>query len=208
MSELDNRNLAGFDTTVASPIEAQARANYALNPIPQIAPADFNVKGGLLFADGPVNDTKTKFLPRGAFSYLIGSRTVVRGGVGLFSYDYFFENINQLGFSQPTPVVTTEDNGVTFTGATLSNPIPGGQLMQPVGARYGLSSQLGQALGTLYQPDRVTPYYTRWEMNVQREFGRRLGGGVHLSRIARPRFARDASREQHSDAVPVHLAHA
>ena len=37
---------------VASPIEAQAKANYAQNPIPQISPADFKVKGGLLFADG------------------------------------------------------------------------------------------------------------------------------------------------------------
>ena len=171
MSETEDRNLAGFDTTSASPIENAARQAYALNPIPQIAPAEFHVRGGVLFADGPVNKTATKVLPRGAFAYLLDQRTVIRGGIGLFSYDYFFENINQAGFSQPTPVTVTEDNGVTFTGATLTNPIPSGQLVQPVGAANGLGSQLGLALGTMYQPDRTTPYYTRWEINVQRDWG-------------------------------------
>jgi hypothetical protein len=171
MSETENRNLGGFDTTTANPIEPQARAAYAANPIPQIPADQFRVPGGLLFADGPVNNTATKFLPRGAASYLIADRTVLRAGLGLFSYDYFFENINQAGFSQPTPILTTEDQGLTFTGATLSNPIPGGQLQQPVGNALGMRSQLGQALGTIYQPDRKTPYYTRWEVNVQHDLG-------------------------------------
>src|SRR6185436_15748114 len=120
----------------------------------EIAPSAFQVDGGLLFADGPVNKTVTKAMPRGAFSYLLNDRTNLRGGFGIFSYDYFFENINQAGYSQSTPVLVTTDNGLTFTGANLSNPLPGGQLVQPVGSALGLRSQLGQNLGTLYQPDR------------------------------------------------------
>ncbi len=173
MSEMDDRNLSGFDTTSANPIQAQAQANYAKNPIPEIPVSNFQVLGGLLFADGPVNETKSKLLPRASAEFAIDQKTVVHGGVGLFSYDYFFENINQAGFSQATPVLTTNDNGITFTGATLSNPVPGGQLLQPVGSALGLQSQLGQNLGTLYQPNRVTPYYTRWETGIQRD----LGGG-------------------------------
>jgi hypothetical protein len=169
MSEASDRNLGGFDTTSASPIEAAAKAAYALNPIPQVPVADFKVKGGLLFADGPVNETLTKFLPRAAASYALTPKTVLRGGVGLFSYDYFFENINQAGFSQATPVNVSNDNGLTFTGANLSNPIPSGVLIQPVGSALGLSSQLAQNLGTLYQPGREAPYYKRWEMSVQQE---------------------------------------
>jgi carboxypeptidase family protein len=169
MSEVENRNLAGFDTTSANPIEAAALAAYAQNPIPQVPVADFTVKGGLLFADGPVNETKTKLLPRGGFAYLMNKRTVLRGGVGLYSFDYFFENTNQTGYSQATPVIVTNDNGLTFTGATLTNPIPSGTLIQPVGDALGLASQLGQNLGTLYQPDREAPYYTRWEVSVQHE---------------------------------------
>ena len=170
MSEAENRNLGGFDLVSANPIEAQATANYARNPIPEIAASQFKVKGGLLFADGPVNDTVTKLMPRAAFSYLLNDRTNLRGGFGLFSYDYFFENINQVGFSQATPVLATSDNGLTFTGATLSNPIPSGQLVQPVGSALGLASQLGQNLGTLYQPDRQAPYYRRWEVSLQRDW--------------------------------------
>jgi hypothetical protein len=171
MKESENRNLAGFDTTTPNPIEPAAQAAYARNPIPEIPVSSFRVPGGLLFADGPVNTTVTKLLPRAALSYLLDQRTVVRGGVGMFSYDYFFENINQSGFSQPTPVLVTQDNGLTFTGATLSNPVPSGQLVQPVGSALGLASSLGQNLGTLYQPDREAPYYTRWEMSVQRDLG-------------------------------------
>jgi hypothetical protein len=169
MSEAADRNLAGFDTTSASPIEAAAKAAYALNPIPQVPVADFKVKGGLLFADGPVNDAKAKFLPRAAGSYLLNKKTVLRGGVGLFSYDTFFENTNQAGFSQATAVNVSNDNGLTFNGANLSNPIPSGVLTQPVGNALGLSSQLAQNLNTLYQPDRQVPYYTRWELSVQHE---------------------------------------
>ncbi|HKV98555.1 MAG TPA: carboxypeptidase-like regulatory domain-containing protein [Vicinamibacterales bacterium] len=171
MSEVDNRNLAGYDFTTPNPIEGQAQANYAKAPIPEIPVANFHATGGLLFADGPVNNTKLKFLPRGAAEYAVNEKMVVRGGVGLFSYDYFFDNINQAGFSQPTAIITSTDNGITFTGANLTNPIPSGQLTQPVGSALGLQSQLGQNLGTIYQPDRETPYYTRWELSAQRDLG-------------------------------------
>lgn len=171
MREAENRNLAGFDFVTPNPIEAAARARYAAKPIPQVPVDQFRVLGGLQFADGAVNNTVTKFLPRGAFAYMLDPKTVVRGGVGLFSYDYFFENINQAGFSQATPVLVTTNSGITFTGATLANPIPGGELIQPVGSANGLASQLGQSLGTLYQPDREPAYYTRWEGNVQRDLG-------------------------------------
>jgi hypothetical protein len=46
----------------------------------------------------------------------LNDRTNLRGGFGIFSYDYFFENINQAGFSQATPVLVTTDNGITFHG--------------------------------------------------------------------------------------------
>ena len=170
MSEAQDRNLGGFDTVTANPIEPQAVANYTATPIPELPVSQFKVKGGLLFADGAVNETVTKLMPRAAFSYLLNDRTNLRGGFGIFSYDYFFENINQAGFSQATPVLTTTDNGISFTGATLSNPIPGGQLVAPVGSALGLRSQLGQNLGTLYQPDREAAFYRRWEVSLQRDW--------------------------------------
>ena len=184
LREAENRNLAGFNTTVSNPIEAQAQAAYARNPIPEIPVSSFKVPGGLLFANGATYNTLVKPLPRGAVSYLLNDRTVVRGGVGLFSYDLFFDNINQQGFSVGTPVLTTNDNGLTFTGANLTNPVPGGVLVQPPGASQGFASSLGQnltanspavggpqATNNLTQPDRDAPYYTRWEVSVQHDFG-------------------------------------
>src|SRR5262245_56923399 len=79
MSEAPNRNLAGFDTTTPNRISPQATAAYALNPIPELPLSQFKVNGGLLFADGPVNKTVTKLMPRGAFSYLLNDRTNLRG---------------------------------------------------------------------------------------------------------------------------------
>jgi hypothetical protein len=184
LTEAENRNLAGFDATVSNPIEAQAQAAYARNPIDGLPASSFRVPGGLLFATGPTYQTLYKLLPRAAASYLLNARTVLRGGVGLFSYDLFFDNINQQGYSIGTPVLTTLDNGLTFTGATLANPVPSGQLVQPVGASLGLASQLGQNLtgnapagggqatsNNLVQPERKAPYYTRWELNLQHDFG-------------------------------------
>jgi hypothetical protein len=184
MSEAENRNLAGFDFGVSNPIEPQAQANYARNPIPEIPVSQFAVPGGLLFADGATWETLFKALPRAGFAYLLNDKTVVRGGIGLFSFDYFFDTINQQGFSQGTPVLVTQNNGLTFTGATLSNPIPSGQLIQPVGSSLGLGTSLGLALtsaspaaggvqtsNNLVDPDRGTPYYTRWQISVQRDLG-------------------------------------
>lgn len=171
LKESRNRNLAGFDTTSANPIQAAAQANYAKNPIPEIPASAFSVKGGVLYANGATYSTLKKPLPRGAFSYLINERTVVRGGIGLFSYDYFFDNINQQGFSLGTPVQVTTDNGITFTGANLTNPIPAGGLIQPTGAALGLGSSLGQNLGNLVQYNRKSPYYTRLQIGGQHDFG-------------------------------------
>jgi Carboxypeptidase regulatory-like domain len=184
LTETENRNLAGFDAQVANPIEAAAQATYARNPILEIPVGSFKVPGGLRFADGPVYGALVKTLPRGAFSYRVGPGTVIRGGAGLFSYDLFFDAINQQGFSVGTPVLTTLDNGLSFTGATLSNPIPSGGLVQPVGASNGLASSLGQnltgnspgvggpqATNNLVGRDRRSPYYTRWEIALQHELG-------------------------------------
>ena len=44
LTERFNRLVADFDAAAANPIEAQARANYARSPIPEIAPADFRVR--------------------------------------------------------------------------------------------------------------------------------------------------------------------
>jgi hypothetical protein len=170
LTESEDRNLAGFDATASSPIETAALAAYAAHPIPEIPVGQFQVKGGVLFADGPVYETLFKPLPRGNLSYLIDEKTVVRAGAGLFSYPYYFDAGNQSGFSQPTGVITTTNNGGTFL-TDLSDPIPSGSLIQPRGSSLGLASSLGLTLGMIVPSERKTPYYLRWQAGIQRDLG-------------------------------------
>jgi hypothetical protein len=171
MTEAEDRNLAGFDAAVSSPIEAAAQANYARSPIAEIPAGQFRVPGGVRFADGPIYNTLLKALPRAAASYLLDERTVLRAGVGLFSYPFYFDAGNQAGFSQPTDIVTSTNNGTTFL-TNLSNPIPSGTLLQPVGSSLGLATFLGGTLGTVVPAERKTPYYTRWQASLQRDLGK------------------------------------
>jgi hypothetical protein len=170
MYEADDENLAGFDSTSSNPIEAAAQAAYARNPIAEIPASQFTVKGGVLFEDEAERNTLVKLLPRGAFSYMLDDKTVLRGGVGLFSFPYYFDSGNSSGFSQPTGVITTENNGTTFL-TNLTNPIPGGSLIQPPGSSLRLATTNGLNVGTVVPSERKTPYYTRWQIGVQRELG-------------------------------------
>ncbi len=172
MSEAQNRAVSGFSTTVSNPIEAAALAAYAKNPMPEIPVGQFAVKGGLQFADGGLYNDQHKFMPRAAASYMIGDKTVLRGGVGLFSYDYYFDAGNQTGYAQPTGIITTTDNGATFL-TDMTNPIPSGALIQPTGSSLGAATGLGLNIGTVVPSERQVPYYTRWQLGAQRD----LGGG-------------------------------
>ena len=97
-------------------------------------------------------------------------------------------------------MLVTNDNGLTFTGATLSNPIPSGQLVQPVGSGARPA-----------QPARAEPRHAvsaRSRGGVLPALGsqpaarlaRRLGERVHLHRIARREPAGRARDQQHPDA--------
>ncbi|MCL4401441.1 MAG: carboxypeptidase-like regulatory domain-containing protein, partial [Acidobacteria bacterium] len=52
LTERFNRSVNQFDFAATNPIEAAARAKYAAAPIPELPPAQFQAKGGLLFAGG------------------------------------------------------------------------------------------------------------------------------------------------------------
>jgi hypothetical protein len=112
-TERFDRQTIGPDLQVSSPIEEQARANYARNPIPQIPPADFRVPGGLLFAtpDNRRNAIadKDNWAPRVGVAYRLLPRTVLRAGVGVF-YSYWWNPfVSQAGFAADTSMATTRE---------------------------------------------------------------------------------------------------
>ncbi len=174
LTERFNRSISGFNATVASPVEAQAIANYAQKPIPEVAVSDFKTKGGLNFAGVSGNSRalwsagKRNFMPRLGFAYSLTAKSVIRGGYGIFfePIGVTYVNVNQTGFSRSTTLVSSLDNGQTFV-ANLTNPFPSG-LLRPLGANGGLATNLGQGV-SFFRDDLGYPYMQRWQLAVQRE---------------------------------------
>jgi len=169
-TERFNRNVRGFDTTTSNPIETAARAAYAANPIPEIAPANFQVRGGLLFADethrGFWIGDKNNFQPRAGIAFRLSDRSVIRGGWAMFTVPYLIDGVQQAGFSQSANLVPTFDNGLTFR-ATLANPFPDG-VPRPPGASLGLATFIGRDI-EFVPVNRKNGQAQRWQLSLQRE---------------------------------------
>jgi hypothetical protein len=166
-----NRTVNGFDTTTPSPIAAAAQAAYARSPIALLPPSQFQVLGGLRFADQAHRDiyqTHANYSPRLGVAWkpsTFGGKTVFRAGVGMFYFDLGTFGINQPGFSQTTPYVATNDGFLT-PASTLDIPFP--TLQRPQGSAQGLATYLGQSV-SFVNPDQHNPYSFRYNLNIQHQ---------------------------------------
>jgi hypothetical protein len=182
MTEAEHRNVGPFDTTTVNPIQAQAQAQYAANPpagVPLTA-SQFSVLGGYTYLSddrsGVWDADRNNFQPRAGFTFKLTDNSVLRGGAGLFIAPFQLQGvpgintaINQLGYSRNTPVPVTSDNGLTFQ-ANLTNPVPSGTLLEPVGSALGLRANLGNAPGNVFPAERVNAEYWRYSIGVERQF--------------------------------------
>ncbi len=182
MTEAEFRNTAGFDLSTTNPIEAAARARFAANPpagVP-LSASQFAVAGGYTYLsdDQPRawKADRNNFQPRMGFTYKLTESSVLRGGAGLFIAPFQLQGVpgiqtavNQTGYSRNTPIPVTSDNGLTFQ-ANLSNPVPSGQLLEPVGSALGLATNLGNAPGNVTLQERINPEYWRYSLGVERQF--------------------------------------
>ncbi|HYI94531.1 MAG TPA: carboxypeptidase regulatory-like domain-containing protein [Bryobacteraceae bacterium] len=170
-----NRTTVGFDPTGVNSVANAARAAYAAAPIPELPASQFQATGGVLFANDDmrtVYDTYPwAFSPRLGISWSPLSRTVIRGGAGVFYNTYGTTGIQQPGFSQQTALPANQDNYLTPT-VTLADPFPSG-IQQPVGAARGFDTFLGQNV-TYTNRDLAQPYVWRWSFNIQQELGRNM----------------------------------
>lgn len=178
-TERFNRTIRGFDFQTASPIAAAALTNYAKAPIAQVPVSNFRTAGGLLFAGaggqprGLWAPDKNNFAPRIGLAYQLNAKTILRAGYGVF-YDAVGidrQDVNQGGFNQPTNLIPSIDNGLTFR-ATLSNPFPDG-LQAPAGASGGLLTFLGRNV-SFFNDRPLNPYHQRWSFSIQRELPQRI----------------------------------
>lgn len=175
-TERFDRSVTGFDASTANPIQSLVQSNYASNPIPEIAPQDFRVTGGLMFAGNPRQfwrGDKNNFMPRFGFAYHMSSNMVIRGGYGIYNELVGTSRQQAIltGFSGNTALTPSLDNGQTFI-ASLANPFPQG-ITPGAGAAGGLSTFLGQGI-SFFNPRLVNPDVQRWQLSVQRQLGQSI----------------------------------
>jgi hypothetical protein len=169
-----NRGNAGFDFTAENPLAARAEANYAANPIPELAA--LNVQGGLRFLNedgaprGHLDMPALLWAPRLGLAYRTTSWMVVRGGYGIFYIPNNTSNYRLDGFSLATEMVTSLDNNLTPFNR-LANPFPN-SLTSPPGAAGGLLTGVGQRItagraGENLVPDFKHGYSQQFSLGFQ-----------------------------------------
>ena len=178
--ERQNKSISGFDLVFTQPFETQAQANYAsLISATDVLRSTYGLnqitsKGGLLFVakdtgPAPYSTPKNGLLPRVGFAYQWNSKTVFRGGFGLYQ-GFLGErrgDVIQPGYSQTTiQPLTTAPNGAPLP-VLISNPFPSG-ITEPTGNSLGKQTALGQNITFFNQNPKVAKQF-RWSIGVQRE---------------------------------------
>ena len=191
--EQDGHMIVGFDETAKLAITDTAQAAYLASGLQNQPgmPATLTVLGGPIYANaagqsGAAYEGRAMWMPRASASYLLGDRTVLKGGYGLY-YDTFNASdyvAAQAGYSVTTTSTISDDLGRTFkwatpaTGAQSFDPFPvraDGTRWDPVvGDALGVNSLLG---GTLSTENGVRDHarQQRWRVSLQRQFGSNLG---------------------------------
>lgn len=153
-------------------------------PFPIQVPG-LSLKGGLMYAghDGyPTRQGEALMVnvgPRAGIAWSVDSRTVVRGGYGLFwAPSQIPQTLTQgglgtRGFTGATSYVASEDAGLTpCTGCSLTNPFPN-ELEQPQGASQGLLTGAGGDIDFVDQSSGAAHVH-RYSVDVQRELPGRV----------------------------------
>src|SRR5262249_5041230 len=133
--------------------------------------------GALRFTNGSTRAPQDRYLrqlgPRFGFAYQLMTRTIVRGGYGIFWLPGGNETSgtstrNPIANSS-TPFVSSLDNGITPYDR-LANPFPNG-LIPVIGRTDGLDTLIGQSV-TGYLRGAHDGYTSQWNFDVQREIVR------------------------------------
>jgi len=183
-----NRVIGWFDPSAKLAISDAAQAAYGRAPVPELAASSFLVQGGSVYpgvngAQRRLQQNEFMLLPRLGMAYQLDSKTVLRGGYGIYFDTLNAQNVapDQSGFSRATVSPITNDFGQTWLSGNpqlgvspLTNPFPvradGTRFDAPVGAGQGLLARAG--IGWNYFPEAVPrARQQRWRVDVQRQLG-------------------------------------
>lgn len=159
LQEANNGILVNFDGSATNPLAADVTG------ITPKGVAQYAGTGGKTSAGDPYSN---KWGPRFGFAYQLNSKTVLRGGYGIFWAPQFALGapIATVGYNQTTPYVASTNNNQTPANS-LSNPFPSG-ILQPAGMSAGALTGIGQTI-SLVDPTARSPYVQQFSFDVQRQ---------------------------------------
>jgi len=213
VKEANGAIVKGFDQAAASPIAAQALANYNALPPNGVPIGSFqNLRGGLTFVEDPSDWSqamdKNNFQPRVGISWGIDQKTVLRGGFGIFTAPFQIGAIFQPGFASPTPFTATLNNGQSYVGRLSTTLFPNG-INPATGSAAGLGTFLGGDLAggngaqgpttPVLSYERQNSNFMRFLASVQRE----LPGGIGVEFTFVHSVGRDLPVARDLNAVPT-----
>ena len=170
LAEVEDRFTVGFDRTV--------------NPGGALGAA--GARGGLMYAGVNGNPTvqgdqpAAKFSPRVGFVYSANSKTVLRGGYGIYQAPWNYQavgsaNYGQVGYSQNTFMVQEQFRPTT----SLTNPFPAG-VNQPRGNSLGVVESYGSNIEFIDQ-DKKAPYVQQYSLDLMRELPGNMAVGFEYN---------------------------
>jgi hypothetical protein len=169
LREAENRFTVAFDRAAASPLTVTIPADpVAGTPARQLT-------GGLRYAgqdgfpDHQGNPPAQKWAPRIGAVYAFNSKTVLRGGYGLFWAPFNYQaqsdtNYGQIGYTQLTFI----NQHPTRPTTSLDNPFPQG-LAQPAGNSRGLLTGVGGGDVFFIDQEKGAPRVQQFSLDIQRE---------------------------------------
>jgi hypothetical protein len=153
----------------APPVERQnLHSNFEPGLInPQTGLPGVMTYAGVTAPSAFVDSDRNNFGPRAGFAYALNSKTVIRGGYGIFYLltdggDVSAANSNMLGFESITSFVSNDPQYKAFQ---FKDGPP--DILQPLGAKGGPTVFRGQLVRFQDRNSR-TPYVQQWNFTVQR----------------------------------------
>lgn len=161
-----------FNPTAVSPLNG--RLNAAAIPARMASP----IVGGLEFPNqgalAGVNNTMSidwnNLAPRLGLAYQVAPSTVIRAGFGTLYKTQIGEAVPppRESFSVTNQMLTTIDGARPLN--VLSDPFPGGALMEPTRGSLGLLTNVGiNGSGIMGTNSDKVPYIFQWNVNIQHQ---------------------------------------
>jgi trimeric autotransporter adhesin len=160
LQEVNNGLVTNFLTTATNPIASNVTGILPLGEV-QYA----GVNGAPTSVGDPYAN---KWGPRAGIAYQMDSKTVIRGGYGIFWAPQFAlgSPLATPGYAATTSYIASVNGNVTPAG-TLSNPFPSG-ITQPTGNTLGPLEGIGQSI-SLVSPSGKSPKVQQYSVDIQRE---------------------------------------